>query len=227
MAMTTQAGVATGDGAASRVRDPSLEPPGADRRGRVPEFALALGVVAVFALASVLWHMSSTAKDPALALLRDVRRGEVIEAGDVGVVYIASDDPVAHLTDGDRQRVVGRVALTDLAKNTLLTPTHVAGQPVVGEGEGMVGLALEPGQYPVAGLVPGDRVNVVAGPASAGAGPDGDAPALLVEAATVFSIEELESGDRRFVALKMSEADANDVAAAAERGPIRLVLVAR
>ena len=43
----------------------------------------------------------------------------------------------------------------------------------------------------------------------------------------VYAVEELGTQGRRFVSLKLPETDANRVAAAAERGRVRLVLVGR
>lgn len=226
MATRTEPELARGDGS-TRVGEFSLEPPTSARRARLPELVVGLVVMLAFALAAALWHMSSVERDPTLALARDVRQGEIIEASDLRVVYLSSDGDVARLAEGDVSRVAGRVALTDLPRGTVLTPALVAALPVLGEGEGVVGLALEPGQFPSAGLRPGDRVNVVAGPASQSGG-EGPGETLLAEEAEVFSVEDLEGGQgRRFVSLKMPEATANEVAAAAERGPVRLVLVAR
>ena len=85
-------------------------------------------------------------------------------------------------------------------------------------GEGVVGLALEPGQFPAMAIAPGDVVNVVA-PG------DGGDETLLAEAAVVFAVEDLGGQGRRFISLRTSEGEANRVAAAAESGPVRLVLV--
>lgn len=172
-----------------------------------------------FALAAVLWHMSSVDRDPVLALASDVARGAVVESSDLEVAYVGSDHDIAHLSEAERASVVGRVALADLEAGTLLTRGMLADEAAVASGEGVVGLALKAGQLPTSTLLPGDRVNVVAGEASSSE--------PLVEAAEVFSVEALDGGDGRFVALQMPEGPANTVAAAAERGAIRLVLVGR
>lgn len=182
-----------------------------------------------FALAAVLWHMSSTDKQPALALARDIGRGETIEAGDLRVIYMASDDRIAHLGRNDAAAVIGRIAVSDLSKGTLVTRANVADREGVGPQEGVVGLALDPGQVPAPVLMPGDLVNVVAGEPAADATQPGVAAAteVLASRATVFATEALGTQGRRFVSLKLPEAAANRVAAAAQRGPVRLVLVGR
>ena len=202
-----------------------LAPP--RRRARLPEAAVGAAVMIACSLAAVLWHMSATEKVPALALARSVARGEVVERDDLRVVYLAADEPVAHLGRDQAGSVVGRVAQADLPAGALLTSASVAAGVAVNRGEGVVGLALEPGQVPAAALVPGDVVNVIAGPAEAGEGTQVAPPALLASRAQVFAVEELGAQGRRLVSLKLAEADANRVAAAAERGPLRLVLVGR
>lgn len=205
-----------------------VEPP-SGRRARVPELVVGVALMVGFALAAVLWHMSSTEKQAALALAGPVSRGHVLEASDLRVVYLSSDDRIAHLRGSAASTVVGRVVLTDLPAGTLLTEGSVAPRVTIGVNEGVVGLALEPGQVPSAGLLPGDLVNVIAGPAEA-AGPAattvGGQTSVLATRAAVYAVGDLGTQGRRFVSVKLAEGDANRVAAAAERGPVRLVLVA-
>jgi hypothetical protein len=196
-----------------------LTPPG--RRVRVPELALGVLVTVGCALGAVLWHLNSVDRLPVLAAATAIGRGEVIEASDVRVVYLAADDPVAVLDSSESAAVVGQVASVDLAQGSLLTPDVVEPALLVDAGAGVVGLALEPGQFPTRGLAPGDRVDVVA-PTD---GTAGHTDAVLTAAATVFAVEELAS-DRILVSILASEQDARSVAAAAG-SPLRLVLVSR
>src|SRR3546814_18105742 len=71
----------------------AVRPPG--RRIRVPELAVGVLVMAVFALAAVLWHLSAIEKVPALAAASPIDRGEVIEPAHVRVVYGSNDAPVS------------------------------------------------------------------------------------------------------------------------------------
>lgn len=204
--------------------DLMLEP--VKRRFRLPEVAVGLVVLLACALGVVLWQLNATRKDPVLAVANEVARGDVIEAGDLTVVYVSSDDPIAHLGRDQASRVVGRTALTDLEQGALLTSRAVSDGPIVQAGEGIVGLSLEPGQVPSSRLRAGDLVNVIAGAPPAVGGSTAEVEdTLLVEKAEVFAIEELPASGRLFVSLKMREPDANRVAAAAERGPVRLVMV--
>lgn len=202
-----------------RVSGPTITPP--KRHVRLPELAISVMVIVFFALGAFMWHLSTSSKVPALAVNGDVKRGEVVESSDLRTVYVASDDTFASVTDPSS--VMGKVALVDIVAGTILSPSLVADGQSLTAGDGVVGLALDPGQYPALGVAPGDRVNVVrSGDAATGAAGDGDD--VIAGGATVFSIEDLAS-DRKLVSIQTSEADANAVAAAAGSGALRLVLV--
>lgn len=197
-----------------------VRPPG--RRVRVPEVAIGVLVTVVFAVGAVLWHLSTVEKVPALAAASRIERGEVIDSGDVRVIYVSSDDALARLDNSQLDRVVGTVALVDVAEGTLLTPSVVAKAAAVNAGDGVVGLSLDPGAYPARGLAPGDKVNVVRTADVA----DLDAePTVIARNATVFAVDELSS-DRLLVSVLTTEGDAESVAATAGAGGLRLVLVA-
>lgn len=205
-----------GHGGAQRM---TVAPP--KGRVRLPELAIGLFVMVTFALGAVLWHLSSVDQSPALAIAADVERGETITAADVRVVYVASDDVLATLGEGQMSQVVGRVALVDLPAGTLVTRGLVADAVAIEVGDGVAGLSLEPGQYPALGLAPGDLVNVVRS-ADDSAGGEGDS--VIARNATVFAVEDLAS-DRKLVSVMTSEADAEAVASVAGSGSLRLVLV--
>lgn len=197
----------------------SVAPP--KGRVRLPELAIGLFVMVGFALGAVLWHLNSVDKSPALAIAANVERGETITSGDIRIVYVASDDVLATLGEGQMSQVVGRVALVDLPPGALLTRDLVADAVAIEAGDGVAGLSLEPGQYPALGLAPGDIVNVVRGGEDA-TGESTDA--VIARGATVFAIEDLAS-DRKLVSIKTTEADAEAVASTAGGGSLRLVLV--
>ena len=187
----------------------------------MPELAVGVLVTVVFALGAVLWHLSAVEKVSALVVASSIERGEVIDASDVSVAYVSSDDPLARLDGSQINRVVGRVALVDLAEGTLLTNSVIADAAAVQEGDGVVGLSLDPGAYPARGLAPGDRVNVVR---SADVAELDANPTVIARNATVYAVDELAS-DRLLVSVLATEPDAEAVAAVASAGGLRLVLV--
>lgn len=212
---------ARSNGAKTLREAPAIRPQ--SRRGRLPELAIGLALMVGFALAAVLWHSSSSQKDPVLALAVDVARGDTIDAADLRVVYVASDDPIAAVPQSASGEIVGRIAVTDLDAGTLVSRRLVADRVALQQGDGVVGLALDPGQYPANGLLPGDKVNVVSALGATESADDSDV--VIATGAEVFAVDSLGGQGRQFVSLRMPEDVANRVAASAERGPVRLVLV--
>ncbi len=193
-----------------------LEPPG--RRVQVPQLLIAVFLVAISALVAVVLFSRAAARDPVLALARPVELGQVISSGDVMVVYVATDDPIATLSSESAPGLVGLTAVTDLEAGTVLTSAHFVSRSVLDVGEGVVGLALSPGEYPTPLLAPGDRVDVVV--------TDPVSSDTVVGSAVVFDVAELGTQGDRFVSLRMPAERASRVATAAAAGRVRLVLVA-
>jgi hypothetical protein len=206
-----------------------VEPPVTAPRRRLPELVLGIFLVAGCALLALLLAASGRERTPALALARNVQRGEVITADDLRTVYVGSDIPIATLGEAEENQVVGRAALTGLQAGTLVTPDQFAAPSEVLEpGDGVVGLSLEVGEMPSLELAPGDVVNVVAGGGSA------SQPAEVVARdARVVSVERVdddESGQlaRWLVSVRATEDDATEIAMAASGdNPVQLVLVQR
>ncbi len=198
-----------------------LEPPG--RRVQVPQLVVAVFLVAVGALVAVVVFSQAAARQPVLALANPVERGEVIGSEDLMVVYVATDDPINTLPAEAASGLVGLTAVADLDAGTIVTPAHFVSRSVVDAGEGVVGLALAPGEYPTPQLAPGDLVVVVV--TARGSSESGATP-RVVGSAVVFDVAELGSGGDRFVSLRMPAEVAAEVADAAAAGRVRLVLVA-
>lgn len=213
-------GAGTGQHPAGSFR---LEPP--RRRAQVPQLLVAVFVVAVSALAAVVLFSRAAAREPVLSLAGPVERAQVLTSADLMVVYLATDDPIASLPGEAASGLVGLTAVTDLEAGTILTSAHFVPRSLLDAGEGVVGLALAPGEYPTPRLASGDSVDVVLTDAStpeAGAGASG----LLVSSAEVFDVAELGSQGQLFISLRMPTEAAAEVARAAASGRVRLVLVA-
>lgn len=199
-----------------------LEPP--RRKVVVPQLLIAAFLVAISALVAVVLFSRAAAREPVLALALPVERGQVIGSGDLMVVYVATDDPIATLSSEAASGLVGLTAVADLEAGTILTPAHFVSRSLLDAGEGVVGLALSPGEYPTPLLAPGDWVDVVlTDPVSAEAG---DAADTVVASAEVFDVAGLGTQGGRFVSLRMNAEAASEVARAAAAGRVRLVLVA-
>jgi hypothetical protein len=190
---------------------------------QVSQLLIAVFLVAVSALTAVVLFSRAAAREPVLALAGPVERGQVIVPGDLMLVYVATDDPVATLAPDAMTGLVGLTAVADLEAGTVLTSAHFVSRSLLATGAGVVGLALSPGEYPTPLLAPGDIVNVVV-TGRGSSDPDADAE-VVVLAAEVFDVTDLGTQGDRFVSLLMSSEAATEVAGAAAGDRVRLVLV--
>ena len=199
-----------------------LEPP--RRKVQVPQLVIAVFLVAVSALAAVVLFSRVAAREPILALANPVERGQVIASDDLMVVYVATDDPITSLSSEAAVGLVGLTAVADFDAGTILTPAHLVSRSLLDAGEGVVGLALAPGEYPTPLLAPGDVVDVVVtnrGPFE----PDAVAADNVIASAVVFDVAELGTQGELFISLRMPAEKAAEVAVAAAEDRVRLVLV--
>ena len=201
-----------------RVRgEPGLPAPAA-RRVRLPQLALGLLLAGGAALAFVLFNAASVQRTPVLALAVDLERGQTIVVEDLQVVQLGIDSPVAVTPADQAELLLGRVAVADLPAGTLLSDGLVSSTSPLLDGGGVVGLALNPGQYPTPRLMVGDLVMVVE---------VSDGPRLLTGTAEVVDIETVATQGQRFISLLTDETTAAEIAAADATGEVRLVAIAR
>jgi hypothetical protein len=206
---------AAGDGVRHRFR---LQAAG--RRVQIPQLVVAVLLVALSALAAVVVFSQAAAREPVLALANPVERGQVLQGEDLRVVYVASDDAVATVSADSLSSLVGRRALTDLEEGTIVASGLFVDEEAVPAGEGVVGLALSPGEYPTLRLAPGDVVDVVSTVDA-----QGDSAGVLVAGAVVFEASDLGVQGSRFISLRVPIGASGDLARAAAAGGVRLVLV--
>ncbi len=197
----------------------------AKSRSRVPEILVGTFLVAIFALGGAWFFSSSTRSVDYLALRQDVARGEVLESDDLVPFRLSTDDPVLGFRAADTELLVGQVALADLKIGTIVTADQFAEQAQIPAGSGIVGLSLEPGEFPSLSLRVGDRVRVVLLPVSGSevGEPQGS---VLIEEAEVAEVVDV-GGNGRFVSLTMPAELADQVAVADAGERIRLVQVPR
>jgi hypothetical protein len=168
-----------------------LAPGQSGRSARLPEIALGVLLVGVFALGSVLWQTSRAKKEQLVVLGHDVSRGSVIADRDLRAVDVNRGTGLDVVRWVDRASIVGRVALVDLPADAPVAPSMVGAIAPPDPANRLVGLRLDAGDYPASDLHPGVRVDVVAVPA-AGA-PTDQAPVVLARDALV---RRVDAGDR-------------------------------
>jgi Flp pilus assembly protein CpaB len=203
-----------------------LQAPQTQRRRSRPGVVIAgVFLIVLFALAGVLWELSSTPRRSVLALRHDLKRGAVVQREDLRIVELGTDADLAVVSAADWSSIVGKAATTDLRSGTVVAVEHFSAQSQMPEGMAMIGLRLEPGEVPSASLRPGDRVNVIL------TGKQGDAqvpadPEVLVRGAEVAEVRPDGDQGRRFVSLLVGERESARVSGAAAQQRVRLVQVA-
>lgn len=194
------------------------------RKVEIPQLLVAVFLVAVSALTAVVLFSQAAAREPVLAVAQSVERGQTIRSGDLMVVYVASDDPINSLSPDAATGLVGLIAVADLEPGTLVTSAHFVSRSLLDAGEGVVGMALAPGEYPTLLLSPGDRVDVVFVTRTASDEGFTDTRGV-VTSAEVFDVADLGGQGNRFISLRLPAQDAAKVARAVAAGGVRLVLV--
>lgn len=184
----------------------------------VAAFILLGGLVLLYAVPLYTRHTT------VVVLARDVQTGSTLTAGDVTTADVSVGDQVAvvHPQDG----ILGKTALTDLRRGSLLSPGAVGDAPVLTAGQDLVPIRVKLGQRPAQGLTPGQAVLAVPAPQD----PTSPGGTALTTAqpikATVASFGQPDpaTGDL-VVDLRVPAADAVGLARAAGTGSVTLVVL--
>ncbi|MEM7273168.1 MAG: SAF domain-containing protein [Actinomycetota bacterium] len=191
------------------------------RRSRAPQALLAALLMVGGGLGGLLLFQQYNQRTPAVVVVEPVAHGEIVGREDLAITEVALDRGVATMAAIDD--VVGRFAAHDLQPGELVTPGDLAAEDqLVTEGRSVIGLLLEPGQYPTRRLAPGDRVDVFA-PGSASA----VGAALAADLAVFDVVESSSDGRTLLVSLVVTSDQAAAVFQAAEDTGVRLSLRGR
>lgn len=184
-------------------------------RSRLPQALLAGLLIVGGGLAGLLLFNRYNQRTPAVVVVAPVAHGTPLAREDLAVTNVAVDPAVA--TVGSISDVVGRFAVADLTPGELLSPADVATEDrLVTGGESVVGLLLEPGEYPTTQLVAGDRVDVFA--PSLGATP------LAADLVVYDVVPSSSDGRTLLVSVVATQSQAGLLFEAASGGGVRLAL---
>ncbi len=139
---------------------PAALPDGPLRPRRQPRW-IALGILlaCLGGLGSVLLYQQSATTQNVVVVANAVSRGEVIEAGDLGVRQVGALAGVAVVPAEQQTSLIGRHALVDLSPGLL--PTNSVGELVLPLDRIQLGLKLPSGRLPGGQLPPGTRVQLI------------------------------------------------------------------
>lgn len=202
-----------------------LPKPARRRRPLLVVVGLVLAASAAALVAALL--NAATATTLVWAAAADVSRGHPVQPGELAAVEVSASaaERLVGATTESRDQLIGRVWAVDLAAGDLLSPALVTERLVITDGQALVGLQLDPGEFPVAGLRPGDVVMVIEAAAQ-----QGESPKVLVETAIVESVAVLgEQGvaSARLVTLSVPADAAAAVTNAGSAGRASIAVVAR
>lgn len=187
------------------------------RRGiHMPMIVVGLLLVVGCALAFGVLAQRLADQQPALVLARPLERGAVLTDADLAVAQLSTATALGAVAPQDRGQLVGHTLRVALPAGALVTPELVApGAVDLGPDARTVGLALEPGAYPVAALAAGDTVSVIS------TARDG----MLLDNGVVLAVEPaIEGSSTLLVSVVVDDVMAAPIAAAAAADEIRLVL---
>lgn len=195
-------------------------------KGRRNPGLLALGValMVVGALTAVWMVNAAGQRTPVLVMMRDVPFGSTVTSADVGTADVSADTGVSIIPATDLDNVVGRVAATNLAAGSLLSPAQLTTSAPPGSGSVLVAVAVPETRMPAGGLQAGDRLLVVDSPDMDGApatGPPSTIPA------TVVRIGPADVNGVSVVDVTVATGDGPSLAALSARGDIALVVQPR
>ncbi len=208
--------------------DPLPLGPPRSLRSRLPQALLAALLIIGGGLGGLILFSRYNQRTPAVVVTAPVAHGQPITRADLAITEVALDRNVAIV--GSIADAAGRFAAHDLQPGELLTTGDLATQEqLVTADESVIGLLLEPGQYPTKQLVAGDRVDVFApGEESAVQGGADAERGPLAQDLVVFDVVESSSDGRNLlVSVVVTAPQAAAVFDAADSGGVRLSLRGR
>lgn len=183
-------------------------------------------LVLVSGIAAATAFASLDRRVEVLVAARTIAEGEVVEGGDLRPASVAVDPGVRAVSPSEAGELVGQVAAGPVGQGQIVHRSQFVAGDAEGQPKVIVGLALDPGQYPLVGLRPGDRVKVVEVSASNAAfGDDPGSGSRELTEGEVVDVVSLSGGDRRLVSLRISEAMATPVSDGAHQSLVRLALI--
>lgn len=155
-------------------RDAAAALPGGPLRPRRQPRWIALGILlaCLGGLGSVLLYQQSATTQNVVVVANAVSRGEVIEAGDLGVRQVGALSGIAVVPAEQQPSLVGQHALVDLSPGLL--PANSVGDLALPPNRIQLGLKLPSGRLPGGQLPAGTRVQLIEVSAP-GRGQDSDA----------------------------------------------------
>lgn len=94
----------------------------------------------------------------------DIQRGHVMSQQDLATITVAKDSVGDKYLDSDAAAVLGKTALVDLPKGSLVLKSNIGDKLPVADGTSIVGVSVSSAQLPSRPLKAGDHVRIIKTP---------------------------------------------------------------
>ncbi|GAA2970144.1 SAF domain-containing protein [Streptomyces sp. NPDC056069] len=197
------------------------------RRRRPGFIAMAVALIAVGVGANAWLYMSTGNREPVVAIAHDVPMGAQLTADDLVEARIATDPVLTPVPASQLKKMIGKRTTVGLTKGSLLTTQSVTDQPLIKQGQSLVGVSLSPAQIPASQLSPGQKVNVIHTPKNNAAATDGASGSNknTTVQAVVIEVGKADNSGDRVVDLAANTLDGATLAQWSANGEASLVVV--
>jgi hypothetical protein len=128
---------------------------------RLPELGIGIAIILTSVVGSLWWHGRGANFSGVAVAAREVAPGDVIQAGDIAIVKISSNDELALIAAAEAQTLVGTRAITPIESGAPLVRGMFSALTPLGRSESLVGIVVDASRAPVE-IAAGDLVDVLA-----------------------------------------------------------------
>jgi hypothetical protein len=180
---------------------------GERKKKRVPDMAVGIALIAFGVIGSMAVYRSASATVSVVGVVRDVDRGQVIEASDLQAIRISPETAQYFVDASNAGSLIGKSLTVSVKSGTPLSESMVSSASPLGLDEALTSAAVPTGNIP-ANLAVNDKVRLVLTPDATitNASP----PLLFDEVVTISAIEQSD--------------ELNSAVIVTFRGPLRLSL---
>jgi hypothetical protein len=180
---------------------------GERKNKRVPDMAVGIALIAFGVIGSMAVYRSASATVSVVGVVRDVDRGQVIEASDLQAIRISPETAQYFVDASNAGSLLGKSLTVSVKSGTPLSESMVSSASPLGLDEALTSAAVPTGNIP-ANLAVNDKVRLVLTPDATitTASP----PLLFDEVVTISAIEQSD--------------ELNSAVIVTFRGPLRLSL---
>lgn len=182
-------------------------------------------LIVVSGLSALIIAQSLSSRVEVLVATRDIAKGQVIGEADLGATSIAASIGVRAIAPAQKAELVGQIATGPIGTGSIVHPAQFVDSTAEEDTKVIVGAALDPGEYPRAGLIPGDKVLVIEVSAQNASLNDLGAGPREISRGEVVEVSRLARSDALLVSLRVNESAAVPISERAEQGRLRLALV--